>query len=193
MQITSIYSGKIKFLSSSDESIESFVYLQDCSHKKDQTTTSPIPLRQVITEPSRPKPQPECPFPRMCCALTCGNECETQQSFVSRQMAPLQQNIQPLHTGKSQPQMPVQPPIIQKGRTKKSKSMKVLPIDGRRNFGFTKEKIKSLISQDDDIRKILKDLVRVTMQKVDVMEMINGKKNVVTTDNALLNSEEDYE
>lgn len=29
-----------------------------------------------------------------------------------------------------------------------------------------------MISQDEDIKKILKDLVRVTMQKVDLMQMM---------------------
>lgn len=72
----------------------------------------------------------------------------------------------------------VQPPIVQRRKKKiKFQPNKLqIPLGGtRRDFsaGFTKEKIKSLISQDDDIRKILKDLVRVTMQKVDLLDMIS--------------------
>lgn len=44
-------------------------------------------------------------------------------------------------------------------------------------MGFTREHIKSLISHDEDIKKILKDLVRVTMQKVDLIDMINARRN----------------
>lgn len=57
------------------------------------------------------------------------------------------------------------------------------PIGGRRSFGLTKEKIKGLISHDDDIRKILRDLVRVTMQKVEVLDMIHNNKNGVRARN----------
>lgn len=42
------------------------------------------------------------------------------------------------------------------------------PIGGRRGLTFTRDNIKSLISKDEDIKKILKDLVRVTMNKVDL-------------------------
>lgn len=51
------------------------------------------------------------------------------------------------------------------------------PIGGRRDLGFTREDIKNLISQDSDIKSILKDLVRVTMKKVDLVEQVQtGKK-----------------
>lgn len=50
----------------------------------------------------------------------------------------------------------------------KIEDMMMPPIDGRRALSFTRDSIKSLISKDEDIKKILKDLVRVTMSKVDL-------------------------
>ena len=61
----------------------------------------------------------------------------------------------------------------------------------RRGGGFTKDKIKSLISQDNDIRKILKDLVRVTMQKVDLLDLINTRRSGQNNPDASGNSEEE--
>lgn len=42
------------------------------------------------------------------------------------------------------------------------------PIGSRRGLTFTRDNIKSLINKDEDIKKILKDLVRVTLNKVDL-------------------------
>lgn len=42
------------------------------------------------------------------------------------------------------------------------------PIGSRRGLTLTRDNIKSLINKDEDIKKILKDLVRVTMTKVDL-------------------------
>lgn len=113
--------------------------------------------------------------------------------------------MQNLHPIQAMSRQPVQPQILQRGRMKKPiknvqmppnmfDKAKMLPIIGRRDFGFTKDKIKSLISQDDDIRKILKDLVRVTMQKVDLLQLINNRKAVTpkNSDASLNNSEEDF-
>ncbi|RVE50193.1 hypothetical protein evm_005216 [Chilo suppressalis] len=181
-----------KYVSSSDESIENLLYYKDCQHKQKGSTESPI-LRSENVQPTPAARQPECPFPKMCCSMSCGNECASSQSFLSRQMEPLQNfggnpPFQP-----SRP--PVQPPVMQRARKKKMKpSMSpLMAFGGRRDSGFTKERIKSLISQDDDIRKILKDLVRVTMQKVDLLEMINSRRNnnQITTESSA--DSEEYE
>ncbi|XP_037867613.1 uncharacterized protein LOC110386589 [Bombyx mori] len=164
--------------SSSEESIENLLYYKDCQRPKEETTTASLePLRlRVAEEREEPRREPECPFPRMCCSMTCGNECN--QPFTNRPIEP--QNTSP---NVRQPNKPVQPQINQL-RKKKIKPMGMLPpIGGRRSFGLTKEKIKGLISHDDDIRKILRDLVRVTMQKVEVLDMIHNNKNGVRARN----------
>lgn len=168
---------KKHLISSSEESIENLIYFKDCQHKAKEEETQPQPLLARDFEPAHR--EPECRFPRMCCALTCDNECNNQQNFASRQAKIEQQPIRNPHL--PHPQQPPVQPQIQKERKKKpksqpkSQSMIQPPIGGRRDFGFTKEKIKSLISNDEDIRKILKDLVRVTMQKVDLQDMLTAK------------------
>lgn len=183
---TSLVSSR-KHASSSDESIENLLYYKDCKHKKElSTTAAPLPGPEI--EPLKMRqPRIECPFPKMCCTMSCGDDCggsqSAQSSFFSRQMEPLQnlQPMQPQSPAMRSPILPVQPQIMQRGRKKKKMnqlSNLQLPFLARRGFGFTKEKIKSLISQDEDIRKILKDLVRVTMQKVDLLEMMKTSKGV---------------
>ncbi|XP_059054644.1 uncharacterized protein LOC131848723 [Achroia grisella] len=179
-----------KYISSSDESIENLIYYKDCNHKH---ATVPPPIARAEVRP--PPPQPECPFPKMCCTMSCGNECgNNQQPFMSRQMEPLQDLMPPKQASSRQPHSPAQPQV-QRPRKKKGKQQLKMqpPIGGRREFGFTKERIKSLIAQDDDIRKILKDLVRVTMQKVDLLEMINARRNGNVNIETTNNSDEDYD
>ncbi|XP_075976324.1 uncharacterized protein LOC142976700 [Anticarsia gemmatalis] len=176
-------------IQSSDETIENLLYFKDCQKKPKEQPTTHIPMTLRVPSylpPPTPPPQPECPFPKMCCALSCGNECGggRQSSFMSRQMEPLQNMqlpdmppIEPVNQMRP-PLLPVQPQIRKRKKMKIQMDKMQPPIGSRRSFGFTKEKIKSVISQDDDIRKILKDLVRVTMQKVDLMDMVNGPQNV---------------
>ncbi|KAG6441701.1 hypothetical protein O3G_MSEX001930 [Manduca sexta] len=190
LQITKINSRK--YASSSDESIENLLYYKDCQHKKKEEPATVTPT--VLRAPDIPRNrEPDCPFPRMCCALSCGNECGSPP-FSGRNMEPLPQNfLKPIPSPPRQPLISVQP-LPQKGKKKRIKpQLKIPPVGGRRDFGFTKEKIKSLISQDDDIRKILKDLVRVTMQKVDLMDMINGRSPVAkNVKSEVSDSEDDY-
>lgn len=40
----------------------------------------------------------------------------------------------------------------------------------------TKDNIRGLIAQDEDIKRILKELVRVTMQKVTLVEQLKEKQ-----------------
>ncbi|XP_045515361.1 uncharacterized protein LOC123708611 [Pieris brassicae] len=149
--------------SSSEESIENVLYYQDCKHKHDQ----PPPLQMRAVEPPTTKKPQEC---KMCCSMCCGEEC--QQSSTCNQQKP---QFTPVK--KIQPARPIRPRIQNQN-----------PFFARREFGLTKENIKSLISQDTDIRKILKDLVRVTMQKVDLMQLLKAKQ----TEKPLL-KESEYE
>ncbi|CAK1579097.1 unnamed protein product [Parnassius mnemosyne] len=163
-----------RHVSSSEESIENLIYYKDCNHKHKQDAK---PAIQPLSKPQPPPPPQEC---KMFCSMCCGDECVHNQypSMMNRQSLTMPQNIM----SKPQPlQQPVpQPPLHQKGKKKKLRTIPELqpPIGGRRNVEFTRQHIKSLISQDQDIRKILKDLVRVTMQKVDLLEMINSRRSV---------------
>ncbi|CAG9787396.1 unnamed protein product [Diatraea saccharalis] len=182
MQITKTLQRK--YVSSSDESIENLLYYKDCQHKP-KSTEPPVLRNENVQPPEAPR-QPDCPFPKMCCSMSCGNDCGSSQSYLSRQMEPLQNfgPMQPVQLPqRTPPHSPVQPQIMQRSRKKKirpptnSLMGMGMGVDGRRDAGFTKERIKNLISQDGDIRKILKDLVRVTMQKVDLLEMMNTRRN----------------
>nr|XP_034828773.1 uncharacterized protein LOC117986061 [Maniola hyperantus] len=156
---------KNKHKHASSESIENILYYQDCNHKQ-KPSAPPVLLKA-------PSPQPEC---KMCCTMCCGDQCvDSHQMTLGRQtgMSP----IEPKGIN-----MPIQPDAMApRQRRKKPKIPLPLqpPLPGRRAMGplaFTRENIKSLISQDEDIRKILKDLVRVTMQKVDLMQLINSNR-----------------
>ncbi|KAH9645047.1 hypothetical protein HF086_005592 [Spodoptera exigua] len=185
-------SKKYKSSSSDEDSIENLLYYKDCQRQgKTEATPKPMPLRYEAPPPTPPPPprQPDCPFPKMCCAMTCANECSVggpnpTPAFVNRQMEPFN-NIQPIQPLQPIPQQPHQPgmgiqqQMIQRRKKKvKFQPNKIqMPQQTRRDLsGFTKEKIKGLIAQDNDIRKILKDLVRVTMQKVDLLDMLNSNK-----------------
>ncbi|CAH2040210.1 unnamed protein product, partial [Iphiclides podalirius] len=167
LQLTNVLSKRYR--SSSEESIENLIYYKDCNHKRKEGATQPTILR------GPPQPPQEC---KMCCSMCCGDECvqSQHQSVIGRQSPIMPQSGMP----KPQPfRQPVpQSAFNQKGKKKKPRQDLQPPIDGRRNVEFTREHIRSLISQDQDIRKILKDLVRVTMQKVDLMEMINSRRAV---------------
>ncbi|CAH2234441.1 uncharacterized protein LOC120626951 [Pararge aegeria] len=159
-------SCKKKHKEISSESIENILYYKDCNHKQNPT---PIPLLG-----SPPPKQQEC---KMCCTMCCGDQCvDSHQVKLGRQAGMAQ--LEPKGI------MPIQPDIKPpRERRKKQKFPAPIqpPLPGRRGLGpiaFTRENIKSLISQDEDIRKILKDLVRVTMQKVDLMQLLNNKQNV---------------
>ncbi|XP_047505262.1 uncharacterized protein LOC125049839 [Pieris napi] len=154
--------------SSSEESIENVLYYQDCKHKRDQ----PAAVQMRAVEPPTTKKPQEC---KMCCSMCCGEEC--QQSSTCNQQKP--QMRQPQFT-------PVKK--IEPARATRPRVQNQNPFFARREFGLTKENIKSLISQDTDIRKILKDLVRVTMQKVDLMQLLKAKQ----TEKPLL-KESEYE
>ncbi|XP_045485149.1 uncharacterized protein LOC123689391 [Pieris rapae] len=154
--------------SSSEESIENVLYYQDCKHKRDQ----PAPLQMRAVEPPTTKKPQEC---KMCCSMCCGEEC--QQSSTCNQQKPKMRQPQFTPVKKLEPARPTRPRVLNQN-----------PFFARREFGLTKENIKSLISQDTDIRKILKDLVRVTMQKVDLMQLLKAKQ----TDKPLV-KENEYE
>ncbi|XP_053605823.1 uncharacterized protein LOC128672597 [Plodia interpunctella] len=159
---------------SSDESIENLLYYQDCKHSTAPPSSSPIPLKM-----KEELPKPTCPFPKMCCAMSCNNEpCVAEQ--LNAYGNQIHSNIEPM--SRVQNRFGANQPFL---RARKKKLRPPLPLgqppNGRRDFGFTKENIKSLISQDGDIRKILKDLVRVTMQKVDLQEMIKNRRNDMLT------------
>ncbi|VVC94287.1 unnamed protein product [Leptidea sinapis] len=153
--------------SSSEESIENVLYYQDCKHKREQ----PEPEKLRASEAPPPKPQ-EC---KMSCRMCCGEKC--QQTFV----------------GKTAPNKFQQAAFLPKPPSIKPKTPPRLPVKsedttnnfdiqhaflGRRDLSLTKENIKNLISQDADIRKILRDLVRVTMQKADLMQMLSARRNI---------------
>lgn len=169
--------------SSSDESIENLLYYKDCQRDKKEKPSTPLYERLEV--PPR-RTAMDCPFPKMCCSLTCGgNECGTSSPFFGPQIETMDRMklnhppIMPL-SGPTQPLQQSMP----RGRKKKVKQPMSLqmqpPIGSRRSYGFTKDRIKSLINEDDDIRKILKDLVRVTMQKADLVDMINTNRGSVS-------------
>ncbi|XP_045496899.1 uncharacterized protein LOC123695182 [Colias croceus] len=143
--------------SSSEESIENVLYYQDCQHKKDPP--KPLQLRAVEPTTTTKKPQ-EC---KMCCTMCCGDECTQTNSGRTMSMNQPRQPFPVQQPRKIEPSRPTRP------RARNA------PFFARRDLGFTKDNIKSLISQDMDIRKILKDLVRVTMQKVDLMQLMNSR------------------
>ncbi|CAH1635551.1 unnamed protein product [Spodoptera littoralis] len=188
-------SKKYKSSSSDEDSIENLLYYKDCQRQgKTETTPKPEQLQYEPRPPTPPPPPPpprqsDCPFPKMCCALTCGNECGgnnpspgyMRQTEHINHMQPMPMPMQPLPPMGQlphQPGMGMQQQMIQRRKKKVKLPPNKIPIppQTRRDFsaGFTKEKIKGLIAQDNDIRKILKDLVRVTMQKVDLLDMINS-------------------
>lgn len=67
------------------------------------------------------------------------------------------------------------------------------PLGSRRDFGFTRENIKNLISQDEEIKKILKDLVRVTMHKVDLVEAVKSRQNAMVATEATTDLSDEYD
>lgn len=71
--------------------------------------------------------------------------------------------------------------------------MMLSPISGRRGLSLTRDNIKSLINKDEDIKKILKDLVRVTMNKVDLNTRKSGtpSEKVTRRDRETEKKEED--
>ncbi|CAH2085797.1 unnamed protein product [Euphydryas editha] len=162
VHLTSVSPKRYRHVSS--ESIENILYYKDCNHK--QTPTMAPVLRS-------PPEQQEC---KMQCKMCCGDQCvDSQNLSLGRQMQGQnhiepkmsQPNIKPPteRRKKIRPQMPSMPPIPQ-----------------RRGLALTRENVKSLISKDEDIKKILRDLVRVAMQKVDLMQLLSAKQNVVKTD-----------
>uniref|UniRef100_A0A2H1VB84 SFRICE_032503 n=1 Tax=Spodoptera frugiperda TaxID=7108 RepID=A0A2H1VB84_SPOFR len=193
-------SKKYKSSSSDEDSIENLLYYKDCQRQgKTEAPPKSAPMIYEARTPPPPPPQPrqpECPFPKMCCALTCGNECGVggggsiggggnypsagymRHSEAFNNFQPIQ-SLQPMIQQPHQPGMGIQQQMIQRRKKKvKLPPPKIqAPPQTRRDFsGFTKEKIKGLIAQDNDIRKILKDLVTVTMQKVDLLDMINSNR-----------------
>lgn len=154
----------------SSESIENILYYKDCNHKQ---RPSPTPV-----QPLRSSPPQQC---KMICTMCCGDQCvDSQQIAPARQAQVLEPKVPP-HLK----------PNMQKERQKiKPKFSPIIPQ--RRGLTFTRENIKSLISKDEDIRKILKDLVRVTMQKVDLMQLIKRKQNVIKK-NSEISDESDSE
>ncbi|XP_068624948.1 uncharacterized protein [Battus philenor] len=179
IQLTSVLAKRHR--SSSEESIENLIYYKDCNHKRKEDATPAPAIR------TQPQPPQEC---KMCCSMCCGDECVHNQhaSVMSRQ--PLI-NKPPYR----QPIPVPQPPLNPRGKRGKIRQLPVIqpPMDGRRNVEFTRQHIRSLISQDQDIRKILKDLVRVTMQKVDLMEMIKARREVNNLNTEENNSNNEYQ
>lgn len=184
LHLTNVLSKR--YPSSSEESIENLIYYKDCNHRRKESVTQPTVLRAPA-----PQPPQEC---KMCCSMCCGDECvHNQHQSVMGQSVRQSPVMPPNEMLKSQPfRQPAPQPLNQKGKKKKPRQDQIPPVDGRRNVGFTRDYIRSLISQDQDIRKILKDLVRVTMQKVDLMEMINSRRSVNIVDSNE-NKSKDYQ
>ncbi|CAH0723949.1 unnamed protein product, partial [Brenthis ino] len=141
----------------SSESIENILYYKGCNHKQRPTAT---PVQQM-----RSSPPQQC---KMICTMCCGDQCvDSQRIAPARQAQKLEPKVPPILK-----------PNMQKERRKDQPKLSPT-IPQRRGLSFTRENIKSLISKDEDIRKILKDLVRVTMQKVNLMQLIKAKQNVI--------------
>lgn len=179
--LTKSKAKKHKASASEEGSIENLLYYKDCQRNaKPKPVNTAMPMRyELPTTTTPPRRQPECPFPKMCCALSCGNECGGSQPPTSH-MQPEAPFIAPSNAAdniRKDRMGPVQPqPFLRRKKRLRSPPNNIPPgFPTRRDFSvFTKEKIKGLIAKDDDIRKILKDLVRVTMQKVDLQDMINA-------------------
>ncbi|XP_013167074.1 PREDICTED: uncharacterized protein LOC106117345 [Papilio xuthus] len=168
-----------RYGSSSEESIENLIYYKDCNHKRKEDVTAPS-IR------SQPQPTQEC---KMCCSMCCGDECtHTQHEPMMSRQSPAMMKPPPFR-------QPVpQPTLNQRAKRPKMRQVPGLqpPLANRRNIEFTRQHIRSLISQDQDIRKILKDLVRVTMQKVDLMDMIKTRRSLNNVE-GVENSEGEYQ
>ncbi|XP_046967594.1 uncharacterized protein LOC124535426 [Vanessa cardui] len=170
LHLTSISAKRYKHISS--ESIENILYYKDCNHKQKPTENT------VLRAPAQ---QQEC---KMCCTMCCGDQCvDSQKMPLGRQMQG-QNNIQ----FEPKPPQPNIKPLNKKQNRMKPISPQMPQVPGRRGLGFTKENIKALIAKDEDIRKILKDLVRVTMQKVDLMNLLNGKQNAKQKEESSIDS-----
>ncbi|XP_063394601.1 sporozoite surface protein 2-like [Cydia fagiglandana] len=102
-------------------------------------------------------------------------------------------SIGPRNPMPTMPPMPQQKPIPQFMKQPKKKKQPPVPLHTRRDSGNAREHIKSLISQDEDIKKILKDLVKVTMKKVDLLEMIKARRAVASGNFGLNNGDDDEE
>ncbi|KAI5634230.1 hypothetical protein NE865_13031 [Phthorimaea operculella] len=210
LQIASTFSKKRhrQHDSEPDESIENLLYFKDCKHKNEATV---VPVMLSVTEPPPPPPRrdPVCPCPRMCCSMCC--DCTGPEPMIGRQLSPLQMSMQSLQQPQSPSQMmshmqqPQMPPMVRPNKRKPNMMGRpnaqiplLPPIGSRRELGgFTRENIKNLISHDQDIKKILKDLVRVTMTKVDLVEAVNARRNMelhkyTTTTPITRDDDEDY-
>ncbi|KAJ2947328.1 hypothetical protein O0L34_g17041 [Tuta absoluta] len=198
LQITSFISAKKRRRqhdSEPDESIENLLYFKDCKHKNEKPVQMVSLKASPISTTPPPRIDPVCPCPRMCCSMCC--DCTAPQPFMGRQMSPLQTPMEPMQAAPQQPSPPQmfphmqQPQMPQMVRPNKRKPNMMghpnpnpqipmfPPIGSRRELGgFTRENIKNLISHDQDIKKILKDLVRVTMTKVDLVEAVNARRNM---------------
>ncbi|XP_052739953.1 uncharacterized protein LOC112043573 [Bicyclus anynana] len=195
IHVTGSFSKK-KNKDRSSESIENILYYKDCNHKQRAPLVPLVPL--VPLAKSQPPPaQQEC---KMCCTMCCGNQCvDSHQLYTStkrnlRTTKSISFNIITILLGTlhqmplgRQAGSPLQPDMLPpRERRKKQKfpfpMQPLLPARRVTGYpGFTRETIKSLISQDEDIRKILRDLVRVTMQKADLMQMMNGRQAAQAT------------
>ena len=152
----------------SSESVENILYYKDCNHKKPTIR----PLRQQVQRPQ----QQQC---KMFCTMCCGDQCvNTPQMGAGEQTQVVESRILPIS------------PNMQK-QIRKIRPKLQPPIPERRGMSFTRDNIKSLIAKDEDIRKILKDLVRVTMQKVDLMELMKNRNAEKMNSDASNESESD--
>lgn len=153
----------------SSESIENILYYKDCNHKQRPTI---MPLRHEVQQPQ----QQQC---KMFCTMCCGDQCiNTPQMDTGRQSQVMESRIMPISPNPPKEKRKIRPKIQP-------------PVPERRGLSFTRDNIKSLISKDEDIRKILKDLVRVTMQKVDLMELLKNRNSVKRNSDMSNESESD--
>ncbi|CAG9136548.1 unnamed protein product [Plutella xylostella] len=130
-----------------DGSIENIFYYQDVKHNPENNY--PIPLKALgtwVAWESPPTTKP--PAAPSCVVPRAAETCHSNNPVVMHQFPPTFFN-----TNGNNPHH-----------------------SGRRQFVDTKDNIRGLIAQDEDIKRILKELVRVTMQKVTLVEQLKEKQ-----------------
>lgn len=162
----------------SGDSLEHLFYYKDFRPREETTTvtttTTTAAAKLLMRAPLNPR--------KNCCCCCTSNSCNEGNINI-----PVERQLpEPSEMGSmSESMSPIQP--IQSDPERKKIMTRMHQPLWRRSGGvsFTKDHIKKLISHDEDIKKILRDLVRVTMQKINVLDMIKAsgkreKENVKT-------------
>ncbi|KAG7309810.1 hypothetical protein JYU34_004312 [Plutella xylostella] len=168
-----------------DGSIENIFYYQDVKHNPENNY--PIPLKgtpwNMHDRVESPTTKPAC-CPKLCCSSCCG-DCHSNNPVVMHQFPPTFFNtngnnpVEQINPLDMKPDAkPDWSPSHQKYYDElKNKTLHgIQHHSGRRQFVDTKDNIRGLIAQDEDIKRILKELVRVTMQKVTLVEQLKEKQ-----------------